>query len=71
LLYDGGRGKNGEMNAMGEYLVFKGASEAFLYINALTSFRSENPSVDCLSVLNSAKKSGYEHILKEHITDYQ
>jgi alpha-L-fucosidase 2 len=63
--------KNGEMNAMGEYLVFKGASEAYLYINAITSFRSSNPSVDCLSVLRTAKKSAYEQILKEHIADYQ
>jgi len=66
-----GAARNGEMNAMGEYLVFKGASEAFLFINAVTTFRSANPSVDCLSVLKAAKKSGYVHLLKEHIADYQ
>jgi len=66
-----GAAKNGKMNAMGEYLVFKSVSEAYLYINAVTSFRSQNPSADCLSVLDAAKKSGYEHILKEHIADYQ
>jgi len=66
-----GAAKFGEMNAIGEYLVFNGVREAFLYINASTSFRSANPSVDCLSVLKSAKDSDYDHILKEHIEDYQ
>jgi len=66
-----GTAKNGEMNTTGEYLVFNGAREAFLHINASTSFWSANPSVDCLSVLKSAKNNEYDRILKEHIEDYQ
>jgi alpha-L-fucosidase 2 len=66
-----GAAKNGEMKAIGEYLVFNNVCEAFLYINASTNFRNANPSSDCLSVLKAAKDSGYDQILKEHITDYQ
>ncbi len=66
-----GAAKNGEMKAIGEYLVFNNVCEAFLYINASTNFRNADPSLVCLSVLKAAKESGYDLILKEHIADYQ
>jgi alpha-L-fucosidase 2 len=66
-----GTAKNGEMNAIGEYLVFNNVCEAFLYINASTNFKSADPFSNCLSVLKTAKDKDYDHLLNEHIADYQ
>nr|AGS52365.1 alpha-L-fucosidase [uncultured bacterium contig00073] len=66
-----GAAKDGTMNVLGEYIVFNKVTEAFIFINALTSFRSTKIKDDCLSVLRAAKNTGYEKLRKAHIADYQ
>jgi len=66
-----GKANGGEMSAVGEYLVFRGVSEAFLYIAAATSFRVLVPDAECERVLLRAKERTYQNLLDEHIKDYQ
>jgi len=61
----------GQMQTMGEYLVFKNVNEAVLYITAATSFRYEDTLNTCTAILQKAKDKGCGKIQTEHISDYQ
>jgi alpha-L-fucosidase 2 len=66
-----GRASGGELNAVGEYLVFKNASEAFLYITAVTSFRAKDPATVCKTILRRATEREYAELRREHVEDYR
>jgi len=61
----------GEIEVMGEYLIFRNVKEAVLYTTALSSFRSKNTFKDCIKILEKAGKKTYSQIRSEHILDYK
>ncbi|MDR2599747.1 MAG: glycoside hydrolase family 95 protein, partial [Oscillospiraceae bacterium] len=66
-----GKNNGGTMEAMGEYLIFRGVKEATLYITASTTFRTKDTQNECRRILKSLSGKSYDSILKEHIKDYQ
>lgn len=59
------------LEGIGEHLVTEGATEVFVYITALTEFRSANPKADVRAALERAVKTPYEEWKKRHIQEYQ
>lgn len=61
----------GTLKQYGTRLVIENASEAILYINGRTSFRSENPKLWCQQHLNEVVKKSYKELKEAHLQDYQ
>ena len=61
----------GEVEAIGEYLVFRRVRDAFIYTSAVTGFRSENTLEQCLGIIRNAEKASYASLRAEHIWDYK
>jgi len=61
----------GSLEAIGEYLVFRGVKSAVLYVNAATSFRHDDPAAECQRVLRAAMTLGYDALRAEHVKDYR
>ena len=61
----------GQMQTIGEYLIFRNAREVTLYITAATSFRCDDPLSECKTILQNAKAKSYSNIKVDHIDDYQ
>ena len=66
-----GQAVDGELESIGEYLVFKNANEITLYMTAATSFRVNDTLDKCRKILKEAEEKGYSRIRAEHIKDYQ
>lgn len=62
---------DGDLRAIGEFLVVTNATEATVYFAAATSYRHKDPLAAVDDVLNKAKTKSYEQLKERHVEDYQ
>ena len=62
---------DGEMEAIGEYLVVRNSRETVIFLTAATNFRFSDTLGTCSEINNVALSKGYTEIMREHIKDYQ
>lgn len=62
---------DGDLRAIGEFLVVENATEAVAYFTATTTYRHEDLFGAIDETLNKAKELDYEDIRARHIQDYQ
>ncbi len=61
----------GTLEAIGEYLVVRNASEALFLLTAATSFREQNLSAYCRDRLAQCGKMTADQLFQEHLAEYQ
>lgn len=61
----------GTVNTIGDYVICRGADEAWVYFTTWTSFRSSNPKNSVLSDLSAIGSQTYQSIRAAHVADYQ
>ena len=66
-----GHSADGEPDVIGEYIIFKNAKEAVLYITASSSFRFENTLGECIKIIQKAECETYDILRQKHVEDYK
>lgn len=61
---------DGNVQAVGDFLLIENATQATLCLSAATSFRTDDPLALCITRLAEAKKQGYENLLSRHLMDF-
>lgn len=62
---------DGKVSTIGDYVFCKNATEAWVYFQAWTSFRRENPYACVLADLDAVQTQSYDDIRVAHVADYQ
>lgn len=63
--------ENGSVKALGNRLIIENADAVTILLSAATSFRCENPKVECLDTIKAATFQSYHALRQSHIEDYQ
>jgi alpha-L-fucosidase 2 len=61
----------GKMEVNGNAIQISEADKLELRLVAATDYRGENPSEMCTGYLEPLQSKGYQHILKDHVNEYQ
>lgn len=61
----------GNCRTVGRRIIVQGARRATVFITARTTFRSPDPKLWCMKVLDQAQKHDLEYLIKNHKEDYQ
>jgi alpha-L-fucosidase 2 len=62
---------DGNLRAIGEFLVVENATEATAFFAAATNYRHKKPVAAVDNILAKAKKYSYQELRKRHLDDYQ
>ena len=62
---------DGKISTLGDYLFCKNATEAWIYVQAWTSFRKDDPLSSVLADLDAMSGTSYDEVRTTHVSDYQ
>lgn len=62
---------DGNVSTLGDYVFCKNATEAWVYLQAWTSFRKDDALSSVLADLNAVSETTYDQIRSAHVSDYQ
>lgn len=62
--------EGGTINVIGDFLIVQQAQAVTLYLAAATTFRHEDPQMECMHQLVHAASKGYEQVKKDHLSEH-